>query len=410
MKGKNNVGKRNKWRKSMVLALALAGGLLFNTVQPTVVHAEETSQQMMDKKAKIDTEVKKLQEELTKLQKEIDEKVKVFNKVQADIKEVDANIVDTKKRIEQRSAILSDRMAAYQAQDNTVGIYLNAVLESKSFADLMDRVVAVKTLMDADQELVDQQEADKANLEKQKATLDEKQKELQKQFQELQQKESEMEVKKAENEAKSLALKAQIATKQEEERLEAERKAAEEEAARLRALQAATPVVQATNNNNNNNSDTNTNTNDNSNSNSNANNSSKANNVKSPQKVVVGSGSGTASSGDAISTAKQFLGRSYVWGGSNPSTGFDCSGLVQWSYKQAGVSLPRTASQQYLATQRISASEARVGDLVFFSYGSGIAHVGIYLGNNTMIDAQNKGVVIESLDWWNQYLVGFGRI
>lgn len=386
----------------MVLALALAGGLLFNTVQPTVVHAEETSQQMIDKKAKIDTEVKKLQEELTKLQKEIDEKVKVFNKVQADIKEVDADIVDTKKRIEQRSAILNDRMAAYQAQDNTVGVYLNAVLEAKSFADLMDRVVAVKTLMDADQELVDQQEADKANLEKQKTTLDEKQKELQKQFQELQQKESEMEVKKAENEAKSLALKAQIATKQEEERLEAERKAAEEEAARLRALQAATPVVQATNNNvNNNTSNSNT---------SNANNSGKANNEKAPQKVVVGSGSGTASSGDAISTAKQFLGRSYVWGGSNPSTGFDCSGLVQWSYKQAGVSLPRTASQQYLATQRISASEARVGDLVFFSYGSGIAHVGIYLGNNTMIDAQNKGVVIESLDWWNQYLVGFGRI
>nr|WP_305883967.1 C40 family peptidase [Lysinibacillus sp. Ag94] len=396
------MGKRNKWRKSMVLALALAGGLLFNTVQPTVVHAEETSQQMIDKKAKIDTEVKKLQEELTKLQKEIDEKVKVFNKVQADIKEVDADIVDTKKRIEQRSAILNDRMAAYQAQDNTVGVYLNAVLEAKSFADLMDRVVAVKTLMDADQELVDQQEADKANLEKQKTTLDEKQKELQKQFQELQQKESEMEVKKAENEAKSLALKAQIATKQEEERLEAERKAAEEEAARLRALQAATPVVQATNNNvNNNTSNSNT---------SNANNSGKANNEKAPQKVVVGSGSGTASSGDAISTAKQFLGRSYVWGGSNPSTGFDCSGLVQWSYKQAGVSLPRTASQQYLATQRISASEARVGDLVFFSYGSGIAHVGIYLGNNTMIDAQNKGVVIESLDWWNQYLVGFGRI
>lgn len=388
----------------MVLALTLAGGLLFNTVQPTVVHAEETSQQMIDKKAKVDTEVKKLHEELTKLQKEIDEKVKVFNKVQADIKEVDVNIVDTKKRIEQRSTILSDRMAAYQAQDNTVGTYLNAVLEARSLADLMDRVVAVKTLMDADQELVDQQEADKANLEKQKTTLDEKQKELQKQFQELQQKESEMEVKKAENEAKSLALKAQIATKQEEERLEAERKAAEEEAARLRALQATTPVVQATNSNDNNN-----NSNDN-NNNNNANNSSKANDVKSPQNVVVGSGSGTASSGDAISTAKQFLGRSYVWGGSNPSTGFDCSGLVQWSYKQAGVSLPRTASQQYLATQRISASEARVGDLVFFSYGSGVAHVGIYLGNNTMIDAQNKGVVIESLDWWNQYLVGFGRI
>ncbi|QDQ03381.1 peptidoglycan-binding protein [Lysinibacillus fusiformis] len=364
----------------MVLTLALAGGLLFNTVQPTEVHAEETSQQMIEKKAQIDAEVKKLEAELTTLQNDIDEKVKVFNQVQADIKEVDASIVETEKRIEQRSAILSERMAAYQAQDNTVGVYLSVVLEAKSFADLMDRVVAVKTLMDADQELVNQQEADKAKLEEQKATLDEKQKELQKQFQALQQKESEMEVKKAENEAKSLALKAQIASKQEEERLEAERKAAEEEAARLRALQSATPVMQTTNNGG------------------------------KTQSFVVGSGSGTASSGDAISTAKQFLGRGYVWGGSNPSTGFDCSGLVQWSYKQAGVSLPRTASQQYLATQRISASEARVGDLVFFSYGSGVAHVGIYLGNNTMIDAQNKGVVIESLDWWNQYLVGFGRI
>ncbi|EON71193.1 NlpC/P60 family protein [Lysinibacillus sphaericus] len=375
------MGKRNKWRKSMVLTIALAGGLLFNTVQPTEVHAEETSQQMIEKKAQIDAEVKKLEAELTDLQNDIDEKVKVFNQVQAEIKEVDASIVETEKRIEQRSAILNERMAAYQAQDNTVGVYLSVVLEAKSFADLMDRVVAVKTLMDADQELVNQQEADKVKLEEQKATLDEKQKELQTQFQALQQKESEMEVKKAENEAKSLALKAQIATKQEEERLEAERKAAEEEAARLRALQSATPVMQTTNNGG-----------------------------GKPQSIVVGSGSGTASSGDAISTAKQFLGRSYVWGGSNPSTGFDCSGLVQWSYKQAGVSLPRTASQQYLATQRISASEARVGDLVFFSYGSGVAHVGIYLGNNTMIDAQNKGVVIESLDWWNQYLVGFGRI
>ncbi len=388
------MGKRNKWRKSMVLAVALAGGLLFNTVQPIEAHAEETSQQMIDKKAKIDAEVKKLETELDQLQQEIDQKVKVFNQVQADIKEVDAGIVETEKRIEQRSTILSERMAAYQAQDNTVGVYLSVVLEAKSFADLMDRVVAVKTLMDADQELVNQQEADKAKLEEQKATLDEKQKELQKQFQELQQKESEMEVKKAENQAKSLALKAQIATKQEEERLEAERKAAEEEAARLRALQAATPVVHVNNNNNN----TNTNT------------SGKNNGGSKPQPIIVGSGSGTASSGDAISTAKQFLGRSYVWGGSNPTTGFDCSGLVQWSYKQAGVSLPRTASQQYLSTKRISASEARVGDLVFFSYGSGVAHVGIYLGNNTMIDAQNKGVVIESLDWWNQYLVGFGRI
>ena len=52
------MAKRNKWRKSMVLALALAGGLLFNTIQPTEVHAEETSQQMIEKKAEIDAQIK----------------------------------------------------------------------------------------------------------------------------------------------------------------------------------------------------------------------------------------------------------------------------------------------------------------------------------------------------------------
>ena len=96
------------------------------------------------------------------------------------------------------------------------------------------------------------------------------------------------------------------------------------------------------------------------------------------QKAPSVSGSGSAKA--AIAEASKYLGRAYVWGGSNPTTGFDCSGLTQWSFKQAGVSLPRTAAQQYLATTKVSASEARAGDLVFFSYGSGIAHVGIYLG------------------------------
>lgn len=123
-----------------------------------------------------------------------------------------------------------------------------------------------------------------------------------------------------------------------------------------------------------------------------------------------GSGKGSKVAKIAIAEARKYLGRAYVWGGSNPTTGFDCSGLVQWSYNKAGISLPRTSGEQYRATKRISASQAKTGDLVFFSYGSGISHVGIYLGGGQMLDSQDRGVVVESLDWWQKYLVGYGRI
>ena len=76
----------------------------------------------------------------------------------------------------------------------------------------------------------------------------------------------------------------------------------------------------------------------------------------------------------------------YVFGGSNPNTSFDCSGLTSWCYGKAGISLPRTAQAQYDATQHIPLSQAKAGDLVFFhsTYNSGtyVTHVGIYAGNN----------------------------
>ncbi|USS85100.1 NlpC/P60 family protein [Fructilactobacillus myrtifloralis] len=100
--------------------------------------------------------------------------------------------------------------------------------------------------------------------------------------------------------------------------------------------------------------------------------------------------SNTASA-DVISSGQQHVGTSYVWGGSNPG-GFDCSGFTQYVFAQNGISLPRTAAAQYAASQPISASEARPGDLVFISNG-GIYHVGIYQGNGMMLDAQNRGVI-----------------
>ncbi len=95
----------------------------------------------------------------------------------------------------------------------------------------------------------------------------------------------------------------------------------------------------------------------------------------------------------AVSAAESQLGDPYVWGGSTPATGFDCSGLVQWAYAQAGVSLPRTAAEQQQVGVRVpSLAQATPGDLVF--YGQPAYHVGIYLGNGLMIDAPEAGQTV----------------
>ncbi len=113
--------------------------------------------------------------------------------------------------------------------------------------------------------------------------------------------------------------------------------------------------------------------------------------------------------------AQKQLNIPYVWGGTTPK-GFDCSGLVQYSYKVNKVRVPRTASQQYASTKRIPTHQAKSGDLVFFKNTGkrrGITHVGIYLGNGRFVHAPRKGKTVEITKvgngFWNKHLAGFGR-
>ncbi len=94
-----------------------------------------------------------------------------------------------------------------------------------------------------------------------------------------------------------------------------------------------------------------------------------------------------------MNEALKYQGWKYVYGGSNPNTSFDCSGLTQWCYGKAGISLPRTAQAQYDATQHIPLSQAQAGDLVFFhstyNAGSMLPMLEFYVGNNQMYHAGN---------------------
>ncbi|MFF5478887.1 NlpC/P60 family protein [Streptomyces sp. NPDC012935] len=93
----------------------------------------------------------------------------------------------------------------------------------------------------------------------------------------------------------------------------------------------------------------------------------------------------------AVAAAHSALGRPYVWGANGPS-GFDCSGLIQWSYAQAGVALPRTSQGQRYAGRQVPLSEAQPGDVV--TYRGDASHVGMYVGNGQVIHAPYPGAPV----------------
>lgn len=96
-----------------------------------------------------------------------------------------------------------------------------------------------------------------------------------------------------------------------------------------------------------------------------------------------------------VSIARGLIGTPYRYGGDSPKQGFDCSGLVYYSFDQLGVKVPRTAADQRKAAGRIKRDELAPGDLVFFRNGRGrIDHVGIYAGDGRFIHAPNAGKVV----------------
>ncbi len=116
---------------------------------------------------------------------------------------------------------------------------------------------------------------------------------------------------------------------------------------------------------------------------------------------------GTAAAGATAETAvvdaaTNYLGVPYLWGGTDPAKGLDCSGFTQRVFADVGITIPRTSSQQATAgTAVASLADARPGDLVFFDNSSsraGIDHVGLYLGNGKMIAAPQEGDVVKVQD------------
>jgi cell wall-associated NlpC family hydrolase len=99
--------------------------------------------------------------------------------------------------------------------------------------------------------------------------------------------------------------------------------------------------------------------------------------------------------GQALGVARQYLGTPYRWGGESPATGFDCSGLMQYAYKQLGVDIPRVSQDQFRSGQQVPRESLQPGDLVFFSKAGDVHHVGMYVGDGKFLHAPRTGDVVK---------------
>jgi cell wall-associated NlpC family hydrolase len=120
--------------------------------------------------------------------------------------------------------------------------------------------------------------------------------------------------------------------------------------------------------------------------------------------TTVVSGFGSAKGASVAALAARYLGVPYLFGGETPG-GWDCSGAMLYIFGLVGIHLPRTANDQMLATTRISSSQARAGDLVFFISGGRAYHVGLYAGNGMLFDAGRTGEVFQKRAIWTSSVV-----
>lgn len=96
-----------------------------------------------------------------------------------------------------------------------------------------------------------------------------------------------------------------------------------------------------------------------------------------------------------VEVARRYLGTPYLWGGSSPKTGFDCSGLAQFAAAQVGIKIPRTSQEQFKAGKPVNPGQLQPGDSVFFAKNGDVHHTGIYVGGGKFIEAPHTGDVVK---------------
>ncbi|MFK4424646.1 MULTISPECIES: NlpC/P60 family protein [Bacillus] len=446
---KKESGVKNKMKKLKMASCALVAGLMFSGLTPNVFAEDKIS----DVKSQINTQndtLHKQQQERDELQKQmndlnktiqgldksvqenaskLDETTKKVSDTEQLIENKNKDIAELQTKIAKREELLRKRLVALQEQPNT-NIVTEVLVNSKNVADLVDRLASVSKIMESDEDIMKTQQEDQTNVKKDVETVKEKQKELKEAQAQIETAKKELDVEKekkatavndlsgkmdtvvttmtsTEGQLKDLEKQALQLQRIAEE--EAQAKAAQEAAAQKQAEQAAkeaqaqqaapaqAPAEQAAP----------------------ANNAGQAQKEepkkeepkketpkqenKKPEPVP-----GPTPAPSVIGKAQQYLGMPYVWASASPSNGgFDCSGFISYVF---GVGR-QDVNGYWNSVSKVSSPQP--GDLVFFqnTYKDGPSHIGIYVGNDQMIHAGDKGIAYASLSSsYNQkHFLGYGR-
>lgn len=340
--------------------------------------------EMNDEISRVDEAIKANEKKIKETKDKIEEKQKEVDKLE---KEVAALEEDIEKRFE----ILKERASSLQKNGGSVQ-YLDVLFGSKSFGDLIDRVSIVTKITQADNSLIDQFKADKQKVEEQKAEIETKLQDLKDMQAELEAIQEQVEMQKEQNESKKAELEEKEANSKDmindlelkDSELAQMEANAKEQVAKSHEQQIETYSKE----------------------------------VEKSVKKSSGSAPVSGNASSIISAGYKYIGNSsYQFGGGRSSSDiarglFDCSGYVSWAFAQGGVNLPASTSSLSGVGQKVSPSEMKPGDLVFFDTYKTNGHVGIYVGGNQFIGSQSStGVAIANMGsgYWANHFSGHVR-
>lgn len=384
----------------VIVSTVLAGTL----VAPIATFADNYDSQIEQKNSEINDlkskqseaqdQIDRLETSINKINKKADELLKEQSTLREETVQLQKDIEVLTERIAKREEAIRNQARDVQV-NNQSSVYVKALLDATSFTDALGRLKAMTTIVNANNDLVNQQKADKKAVEDKKAENEAKQEEIAKNQATLEEQKGTLEAKQADLNVLKASLAEQQATKESEKQALAEQKAAfEAEQKRVREQQAQAAAVQQAAQQAQSSASTSTNNASNSSSSqaSSSNNASSSN--AGVSNVVIPSTPAPAPSGNGsaiVAEAYKHIGKPYVWGAKGPNT-FDCSGFTRYVYLQVtGRDIGGWTVPQEGAGAIIPVSQAQPGDLYFWGSRGSSYHVAIALGGGSYIHAPQPG-------------------
>lgn len=374
------------------ITVATLAGVGVSGVAATTVKADDDKSSLTAKNDALLKQIQTANEKTAKLSNDVSNKAldikNAEDKIsasQAKIASYNQQIVKAQVEVGKRKDNLKEQLISLQKQvGNSVtgNVYFDFILNSNSLSDLVGRSLTVNKLSQASAEALQAVKDSQAKVKALQTEQEAKQETLVATKSQLESDKAKIESLKSDAEKSASDLQQTLeANKDKLAQLAASEDAAK--AAAATAAVAATPSASSTST------------------------TSASSSASASQAPASNTSSVSVSGGSIASNAAKYIGVPYVYGGTSPS-GFDCSGLIYYAAKEAGISLPRTSQAQSTLGSYVSVSDLKAGDLVFWGGVGSAYHVGIYIGGGQYLHAPAPGqnVTIQSMAY---FAPSFGR-